>query len=97
MNTTTQQLKLFVAHVGFYDPEIGIYELHSNFFVVAPDAAAAKQAIKRKEIFINKRMHIDGIQEISMVDGYRIYVEAGDAAMQNQTYGYDAVKSLPEA
>ena len=30
-------MKLFLIHVGFYDPEImeGLYEQHSNYFVVA--------------------------------------------------------------
>lgn len=65
-------LKLFIAHVGFYDHDIGIYELHTNFLVAAPDALSAKQLVKSKEIFINKKMHIDAIQEIDTVDGYHV-------------------------
>jgi hypothetical protein len=56
-------MKLFIVHVGFYDPEIGIYELHSNLLVVATDARTAKEIIKNKPLFINKKMHIDGIQD----------------------------------
>ncbi len=39
-------------------------------------------------------MHIDGIQEISMVDGYEVKLEKSIASHFNQTYGYDAVKQL---
>jgi len=92
-----EKLHLYMAHVGFYDPAIGMYELHSNILVVAPNVAAAKQAVKQKEIFINKKMHIDGIQEISCVDGYSIAIAKLNANLkENKTYGYDEVKSLIE-
>ena len=72
-------MKLFIAHVGFYDHDIGIHELHTNFLVAAPDALSAKQVVKSKEIFINKKMHIDAIQEIDTVDGYHVsLIKAGD-------------------
>lgn len=87
-------MKLYLAHVGFYDPELGIYELHTNFFVVAEDPKAAKEAVKNKEIFIRKKMHIDGIEEITCVDGYRIDLEKSDLADANTRMSYDAVKVL---
>ena len=94
-NNASEKLHLYIAHVGFYDPNIGMYELHSNILVVAPDMVAAKQAVKQKEIFINKKMHIDGIQEISNVDGHQITISKQDFAIQeNKTYGYDEVKYL---
>ena len=90
-------MNLYIAHVGFYDPDIGIYELHSNIFVVAANPAEAKKAVKSKEMFINKRIHIDGIQEISVVDGYKISAEKLEQQTHdNQTFGYDAVKALVE-
>lgn len=64
--------KLYVVHVGFYDSEIGIYELHSNFFVAAVDVADAKKIVKDKDIFKEKKMHIDAVQEIDIVDGYKV-------------------------
>ena len=38
-------MKLFLIHVGFYDTEImeGIYEQHSNYFVVAQNITEAKK------------------------------------------------------
>lgn len=87
-------MKLYIAHVGFYDNEIGIYELHSNLFVVAEDIQTAKQKIKSKDIFIAKKMHIDGIQEILNIDGYDICVTKKSASSVNQVFGYDAIKSL---
>lgn len=88
-------MKLYLVHVGFYDPEIGIYELHSNFLTVATDAKHAKEQIKNKKIFIDKKMHIDGIQEISHIDGYDIKLEkASDYKKDNVILGYDEAKAL---
>lgn len=87
-------MKLYIAHVGFYDNELGIYELHTNFLVAATDAKAAKEVVKNKDIFIQRKMHIDGIQEITNVDGYHIKLEKSDHQETNATLGYDAVKAL---
>ncbi len=87
-------MKLYLAHVGYYDQELGMYEHHTNFFVVASDAKAAKEQIKKKDIFIRKKMHIDGMQEISHVDGYAIKLEQSDDDKPNTVMGYDSVKAL---
>ena len=87
-------MKLFIVHVGFYDPEVGIYELHSNLLVVAPDPRAAKEIVKSKPLFVNKKMHIDGIQEIQHVDGYDIKLEANAGATTNSALDYTAVNNL---
>lgn len=87
-------MKLYLAHVGFYDEAIGMYELHSNLFVVAEDVATAKQKIKNKNIFTEKKMHIDGIQEISNVDDYEICLIKQLNSNDNKVYGYDDVKKL---
>lgn len=66
--------KLYLVHVGFYDQATsgGVYESHTNFFLVADTAQDAKTKAKSLDLFKEKRMHIDGIQEITAVDGYRL-------------------------
>lgn len=88
------QMNLYIAHVGYYDPEIGIYELHSNLLVVATDIRVARDIIKSKEIYIKKRMHIDGIEEILNVDGYSIKIEADSKSSKNKTYSHEDLKEL---
>ena len=67
-------MKLYLVHCGYYDPEIGegVYEFHTNFFVAAESALAAKQKAKGLPQYLSRRMHIDGIQEIEVVDGHRV-------------------------
>ena len=69
-------MNLYLIHCGFYDTDIcdGIYESHVNLFTVAEDVDAAKKRIRLNEIFKQKKMHIDGIQEVLAVEGYRISV-----------------------
>ena len=85
---------LYLAHVGFYDQEIGIYELHSNILVVAEDIKSAREAIKQKEIYQSKNMHIDGMIEISTVDGYNVILEKQKCDSLNRAFGYAEVKTL---
>ena len=90
-------MKLFMIHVGFYDPEIsdGVCEFHTNYFIVAEDAKAAKSKVMAESVFQNKKMHIDGIRELTIVDGYRIGLEKVNAEdSQNEVYGYSAAKAL---
>lgn len=90
-------MNLYIVHVGYYDPEVGMYELHSNFFVVAEDPRAARQAVKEKAIFIAKKMHIDAIQEILNVDGYDIRLTKNDSAQkENRKLNYNDLSNLPE-
>lgn len=65
---------LFLVHCGFYDSEVGggIYESHCNFFVVAPDVSQARMQAKQLTAFQNKKMHVDGIQRIESVSGFKI-------------------------
>lgn len=67
-------MKLFQVHTGFYDPNIsdGFYEGHTNIFVCAKDEEDARKIVKEKQEYKMLKMHIDGIQEISVVDGYKI-------------------------
>ena len=67
-------MKLFQVHTGFYDPNIsdGFYEGHTNIFVCAKDEKEAREKVKEKEEYKKFNMHIDGIQEITIVDDYKI-------------------------
>jgi hypothetical protein len=68
------KMRCFLVHCGFYDTDVceGLYESHANFFVAAEDFDEAKQKAKQIPEFKSKRMHVDGLQEISAVSGYRI-------------------------
>ena len=50
-------MKLFLIHVGFYDPEImdGLYEQHINYFVVAQNIKEAKKKAQLKSIYKRKK------------------------------------------
>lgn len=88
-------MKLFIVHAGYYDSEIGIYELHTNFLVAAVNVSDVKKQVKEKEIFRKKNMHIDAVQEIEVVDGYRITLIA-DQVGENKlnSYDYTQIKQL---
>jgi len=93
-------MKLFLAHCGFYDQALAeggrnIFESHHNFYVAAADAAAAKAQVKEKPLFKDKKMHVDGLHEISAVDGYRVILEPAAAGSEGvRSVGYDEAKSL---
>ena len=67
-------MKLFQVHTGFYDPNIsdGFYEGHTNIFVCAKDEKEARKKVKEKEEYKKFKMHIDGVQEMDTVEGYKI-------------------------
>jgi len=88
-------MKLFIVHAGYYDSEIGIYELHTNFLVAASNVSNVKKIIEEKEIFRKKNMHIDAVQEIEVVDGYKVMLvedQAGVTKLNN--YDYTQIKQL---
>ena len=89
-------MKLYLIHVGFYDSELmgGIYEQHGNIFVVAKNVTEAKIRSKENVTFKKKKMHIDGIQEINSVEGYRIHLVKEKEKMGSINYGYDEIKKL---
>jgi hypothetical protein len=96
------RMKLFMVHCGFYDKEIseGFYESHTNFFVVAPDFKAARLQAKDHPDFKRKRMHIDGLQEVDAIQGYRIKVEKDESLGAEGTavknYGYAELRGLSQ-
>jgi len=67
-------MKLYLIHCGFYDSEIGdgVYESHINLFRAARNIEEAKKGVRQNPTFQKKRMHIDGLQEIEVVDGYKV-------------------------
>jgi len=85
-----------MVHVGFYDPAVGegIYESHMNFFVAARDAKEAKYKTLEISEYKDKKMHIDGIKEISTVDGYKIILEKNHQEGGGQVLSYDESKKL---
>ena len=89
-------MKLYLVHVGFYDPNImeGLYEQHTNFFVVAENVKDAKKKARQNSIYKTKKMHIDGIQELNIIDGYRINLIWDDSSDDTVNYSYDDVKTL---
>ena len=89
-------MKLYMVHVGFYDAEVGegIYESHINFFVAASNAKSAKKKTFNLEQFKNKKMHIDGIKEISDVEGYKVILEKSSYKNKSKVYSYNESKKL---
>jgi hypothetical protein len=79
-------MKLYLVHCGFYDNELcdGVYEGHVSFFVVAEGFEDARARAKQLPEFKARRMHVDGLQEIAAVGGYRLTLEA-DRSLQGKT------------
>lgn len=73
-------LKLFQVHCGFYDPEIldGVFEAHVNFVVAAESFEDARAKVKLEPDFQKKKMHVDGLQLIEAVQGYRVELRADE-------------------
>ena len=89
-------MKLYLIHTGFYDPKImdGLYEQHTNYFVVANDLKTAKIHARNNLLFKKKKMHIDGIQELNVVDGYRIQLVKDKSSEETLIFTYEDVKSI---
>jgi len=89
-------MRLFMVHVGFYDAEVGegLYESHMNFFIAASNAKSAKKKAFNMEQFKAKKMHIDGIKEISDVEGYKVVLEKSTTKNQSKVYSYNESKKL---
>ena len=89
-------MKLYLIHIGFYDPELmdGLYEQHGNYFVAADNAKEAKAQISENPTFKHKKMHIDGIQELNSVDGYQVTLVKETGDNKSVSYRYEEVKKL---
>ena len=89
-------MKLYLVHAGFYNPEImgGLYEQHTNYFVVAKNLKDAKNKAQLNLSFKKNKMHIDGIQELNAVDGYQIKLVKDDLIDDMVIYNYDDIKKI---
>ena len=89
-------MKLYLIHAGYYDPEImkGLYEQHVNYFVAAENIRDAKNKARKNSMFVKKRMHIDGIQELNVIDGYRVQLMEDNSPEEMINYGYEDVKKI---
>ncbi len=89
-------MNLYMVHVGYYDPSIGegLYEVHMNFFTAAEDPKKAKENVLSLKEFKDKKMHIDGIKELSYIDGYKVSLVEGKNPKQEEILGYDESKKL---
>ena len=89
-------MKLYLVHTGFYNSEIvgGLYEQHTNYFVAAKNVKDAKIMAQKNSSFKKNKMHIDGIQELNQVDGYRIKLVKDDLGDDMVIYSYDDVKNI---
>ena len=54
----------------------------------------AKKKARENTIYKKKKMHIDGIQELNIIDGYRINLIWDDSSDDTINYSYDDVKTL---
>lgn len=79
-------MKLYLIHCGFYDTDLcdGLYESHVNFFVAANSFEDARMQAKMIPEFKAKRMHVDGLQEVSAVNGHRVQLQE-DLTLQGET------------
>lgn len=79
-------MKLFLVHCGMYDEDTGqgIFESHTSLFTTAASAEDARMKIKESPTFKSKRMHIDGVLEIAVVDGHRVRLDF-DQELQGRT------------
>ena len=89
-------MKLFMVHVGYYDTSIGegLYETHLNYFVAAKDAKDAKNKAHQLSEFQERSMHIDGMKEISSVEGYKVTLEKDSESKSGEVISYDETKNL---
>ena len=89
-------MKMYLVHAGYYNPDImgGLYEQHTNYFVVAKNLSNAKKKAQQNSAFKKNKMHIDGIQELNAVDGYRIKLVKDDIIDDSIIYSYDIIKNI---
>jgi hypothetical protein len=94
-------MKFYLIHCGFSDDDVfdGIYESHVNFFVAARDFDEARAKARLNPLFKEKKMHLDGLQEVAAVDGYRVVLEkdpslAGKSSISS--FHKRDLKKLPE-
>lgn len=98
---TIEKLNLYLVHCGFYDQSLAgdgsrnIFESHHNFYAVAKNPADAKTKVKEFPLFKARKMHVDGMQQIEVVDGYRVRLEpAGPVETEIRHVTWSEAKEL---
>ena len=88
-------MKLYLIHLGYYDKNSdGFYEQHTNILIVSENVHNAKNKIKNHNDFLERKMHIDGIKEIEIVDGYQISLNKTSDKQKITTYNHNQVRFL---
>ena len=74
------KMNLYLVHCGFYDSEVcdGLYGSHVNFFVAAESFEDARLRAKAIPEFSKRKMHIDGLQAVHAVAGYKVSLQKDD-------------------
>ncbi len=83
--------KLFLVHLGYYDPELskGVYESHVNLFFIGTSFEDVRDKVKLDNLVLKHQMHIDGIQLIEKVHGHKIIIdkrEGNETEIQNHNF-----------
>ncbi len=90
-------MHLFLVHLGYYDDlSAGVFESHTNLFVVADDWEDARAKAKALPVVVEKRMHIDGLQKIEKVDGYRISLQEEAGENQINSFHFRELGKKPD-
>lgn len=85
--------KLYLIHLGYFDEELSqqVFESHTNIFLVADDIKQALAEARKLSIVTKYNMHVDGIQEINVINGYKILTEKAPYLTPDKitSYNYD--------
>ena len=89
-------MKLYLIHTGYYDKNVGegFFEQHTNIFIVAKNAYAAREKVKKLPEYIEKKMHIDGMKEIVNISGYDINLKKTSNKEKVNNYNHYQVRFL---
>jgi len=89
-------MKLYLIHTGYYDKNVGegFFEQHTNIFIVAKNAYAAREKVKKLPEYIENKMHIDGMKEIENVSGYDINLKKTSNKEKVNNYNHYQVRFL---
>ena len=89
-------MKLYLIHAGYYNSEImgGLYEQHTNYFVIAESVAFAKKKALEIPDYQKNKMHIDGIQELNVIEEYGIKLVKDNLKNDMVIYNYNDVKNI---
>ena len=87
-------MNLYMMHVGFYDHSIGVPTCLPIEPAINEKSKDAKTKVLALEEFQDRNMHIDGIKEISEVDGYEVRLVQSSEAKDGKVFSYDESSDL---